>query len=187
MRAFVNTQRRGRSALSGVKDMKKLTNFKEMVRSAWDAAWNHGQVDALDEIVHPEYALESAGQGRTSGLAELKAQVRDIRAAIPDLQTTVDMIVVDGDDFAIFWSATGAFVNAFGDVPPTGRVLQAHGAVQGVLREGRIIRERVTWDPSVEMLSELGAPGLGSAFESGGASDDTGKSEKGPSFDELKE
>ena len=187
MRAFVNTKRRVRSALTGVEELKKLANFKEMVRSAWDAAWNHGKVDALDEIVHPEYALESAGLGRTSGLAELKVQIRDMRAAIPELQTTLDMIVVDGDDFAIFWSATGTFVNAFGDVPPTGRVLQAHGAVQGVLHEGRIIRERVTWDPSVEMLSELGAPGLGSAFEGAGASDATGESEKGPSFEELKE
>lgn len=165
-----------------------MSNFKELVRSAWDAAWNHGQADALDEIVHPDYALENAGLGRVSGVAELKAQVRDMRAAIPDLQTTVEMIVVDGDDFAIFWSATGTFVNAFGDVPPTGRALRACGAVQGALREGRIIRERVKWDPSVEMLSDLGAPGLGSAFESAGAPvEETSEPDVGPSFEALKE
>lgn len=164
-----------------------MSNFKELVRSTWDAAWNRGQADALDEIVHSDYALENAGLGRASGLAELKAQVRDMRAAIPDLQTTVDMIVVDGDDFALFWSATGTFVNAFGDVPPTGRALQARGAIQGALREGRIIRERVTWDPSVEMLSDLGAPGLGSALESVGAPVDAGEPHEGPSFEELKE
>lgn len=164
-----------------------MTNFKEAVRSAWDAAWNHGQIEALDEIVHPDYALENAGLGRTSGLAELKAQVRDMRAAMPDLQTTVEMIVVDGDDFALFWSATGTFVNAFGDVPPNGRTLHSRGAVQGTLCDGRIIRERVTWDPGVEMLADLGAPGLGSAFEAAGAPVDTGEPEEGPSAEELKE
>lgn len=164
-----------------------MSNFKELVRFAWDAAWNRGQIDALDEIVHPDYSLENAGLGRSSGLAELKAQVREMRAAMPDLQTTVDMIVVDGDDFAIFWSATGTFVNAFGDVPPNGHTLQARGAVQGALCNGRIIRERVTWDPSVEMLSDLGAPGLGSAFESDGTPIDAGEPDEGPSFEEIKE
>lgn len=145
-----------------------MSNFKATVRAAWDAAWNHGQVDALDGILHPDYALENPGLGRTAGLTELKAQIRDMRAAMPDLETTVEMIAVDGDDFALFWSARGTFVNAFGDVPPNGRILQSRGAVQGALCDGRILRERVTWDPSVEMLSDLGAPGLGSAFEADG-------------------
>lgn len=163
-----------------------MSNFKESVRSAWDAAWNRGQIDALDDILHPDYALEHAGLGRVSGQADLKAQVRDMRAAMPDLQTTLDKIVVDGDDFAIFWSSTGTFVNAFGDVPPNGRNLHARGAVQGALCNGRIIRERVTWDPSVEMLSDLGAPGLGSAFEADGNAADAGASGKEPSPDALK-
>ncbi|MDP9888673.1 flavin reductase [Pseudarthrobacter enclensis] len=142
-----------------------MPDFKELVRSVWDAAWNHGDPDALDAIVHPDYALENAESGNTSGLAELKVEVREMRAAIPDLRTTVDKIVVDNEDFAIFWSATGTFLNPLGDVPPTGRSLQTCGSVQGVLRDGRIIRERVTWDLTDDMLADLGAPRLRSAFE----------------------
>jgi flavin reductase (DIM6/NTAB) family NADH-FMN oxidoreductase RutF/ketosteroid isomerase-like protein len=163
-----------------------MSDFKQLVRSAWDAAWNRGDSDALDAIVHADYALENAGLGQTSGLADLKGQIRDMRAAMPDLQTTVDSLVVDGDDFAIFWSATGTFTNPFGDVPPTKRSLEARGAIQGTLRDGRIIRERVTWDPTVEMLSDLGAPGLSSAFESQ-ADDYTQESEDGPSIEDLKD
>lgn len=163
-----------------------MSDFKQLVRSTWDAAWNQGDSDALDAIVHTDYSLENAGLGQTSGLADLKGQIRDMRAAMPDLRTTVDTIVVDDDDFAIFWSATGTFTNPFGDVPPTKRSLEAHGAIQGRLRDGRIIRERVTWDPTVEMLSDLGAPGLPSAFE---AHDDsyTADAEDGPSIEELKD
>jgi flavin reductase (DIM6/NTAB) family NADH-FMN oxidoreductase RutF/predicted ester cyclase len=164
-----------------------MENFKELVRSTWDAVWNKGRIEALDEIVHPDYALENADLGHILGLADLKAQIHDMREAMPDMQTTVDKIIVDGDDFALFWTATGTFVNAFGDVPPNGRSLLTRGAIQGALSEGLIIRERVTWDPSVEMLSDLGAPSLGSAFESGDGSVDVGKPEDGPNFEELKE
>jgi len=160
-----------------------MSNFKEAVRAAWDAAWNRGDSAALDAIVHPDYALENTELGQTAGLAELKAQIRDMRAAMPDLQTRIETIVVDGDDFALFWSAEGSFVNAFGDVPPNGRRLQSHGAVRGVLCDGRILRERVSWDPWVEMLSDLGTPGLRSAFEPRSASaegDDVATEAPGP-------
>ena len=160
-----------------------MSDFKELVRSVWDAAWNHGNPDALDAIVHPDYALENAESGNTSGLAELKVEVREMRAAIPDLRTTVDKIVVDEEDFAIFWSATGTFLNPLGDVPATGRSLQTRGSVQGVLREGRIIRERVTWDLSDDMLSDLGAPRLRSAFEPARPRAGSGE----PTIDALKE
>lgn len=164
-----------------------MSDFKDLVRSAWDAAWNQGNSDALDAIVHADYELENAGLGRTSGLAELKGQIRDMRASIPDLRTTVDMIVLEGDEFALFWSATGTFTNAFGDVPPTRRGLESTGAVQGTLREGRIIRERVTWDPTVDMLSDLGTPGLGSAFEAPRTHEDLGENVEMPSVEDLKE
>jgi flavin reductase (DIM6/NTAB) family NADH-FMN oxidoreductase RutF len=164
-----------------------MSHFKKMVRSAWEAAWNNGDPDALDAIVHADYALENSGLSSTSGLADLKGQIRDMRVAFPDLKTTVDMIVVDEDDFAIFWSVTGTFMNAFGDVPPTKRSLEARGAIQGMLRDGLIIRERVTWDPTVEMLSDLGAPGLSSAFEAADSEVGDLDAKQGPTIEELKD
>lgn len=163
-----------------------MADFKKLVRSAWDAAWNQGDVDALDAIMHPSYALENEGLGISAGIAELKAQVLAMRAAMPNLVTSVDKIVVDGDDFALFWSATGRFTHPFGDVPPNGRSLKSRSAVQGELSDGLIIRERVTWDPSVEMLSDLGAPGLGSAFEADATGASSGGAD-GPSLEDLKE
>ena len=110
-----------------------------------------------------------------------------MRAAIPDLHTTVELIVVDGDSFALFWSATGAFTRPFGDVPPNRRVLEARGAVQGTLRDGLIIRERVTWDPSIDMLSSLGLPGLGAALQSAVVPDDLHVAGSLPRPEDLKE
>lgn len=141
-----------------------MSDFKELVRSAWDAAWNRGEVDALDEIVHADYALESTGSGGTTGLAELKAEVLEVREAFPDLATSVDTIVVDGNDFAIFWSSTGTFRKSLRDVPATGNRVETRGSVQGILRDGRIARERAAWDLS-DLLTAVGVPTLRSAFD----------------------
>lgn len=145
-----------------------MSDFKELVRSAWDAAWNRGEVDALDEIVHADYALENTGSGGTTGLAGLKAEVLEVREAFPDLATSVDSIVVDGDDFAIFWSSTGTFRKSLRDVPATGDRVETRGSVQGVLRDGRIARERAAWDLS-DLLTAVGVPTLRSAFDEASA------------------
>ncbi len=157
-----------------------MSDFKELVRSAWDAAWNRGEIDALDEIVHPDYALENAGSGGTRGLADLKAEVLEVRKAFPDLRTSVEKIIVDGDDFAIFWSSAGTFRHSLRDVPATGSTVETRGSVQGVLRDGRIARERAAWDLS-DLLTAVGVPTLRSAFD--GAPDPVGA----PDLESLKD
>lgn len=163
-----------------------MSDFKNLVRSAWDAAWNRGEVDALDEIVHADYSLENARSGGTAGLAELKAEVLELREAFPDLRTTVDKIIVDGDDFAIFWSSSGTFSNSLRDVPATGKRVDTRGSVQGVLRDGLVARERVTWD-LVDLLAALGIPTLRSAFESDLVKHQAPDPQEGPTLESLKD
>lgn len=142
-----------------------MPDIYESVISIWEAAWDRGDVSALDVLMDAEYTRESAGTGTTTGLAELKQDILDVRAAFPDLRTSVDKLIIDGDDFAIFWSSTGTFTNPLGEVPATGSRVQTRGSNQGTFRNGRIIHERVTWDKS-ELLADLGVPSLRSAFES---------------------
>ena len=48
--------------------MSDVSDFKNAVRSAWVSAWDHGDVDALDAIMDPDYALENADTGATASL-----------------------------------------------------------------------------------------------------------------------
>lgn len=141
-----------------------MHNITEEVVAAWQAAWDNGDVDALDAIVHPDYQRESASSGRRSGLAELKQDILEVRSAFPDLKTTVDKIIVDGDDVAIFWHTTGTFTQPLGTVPPTGNEVTTNGSNLATLKDGLISHERVTWDQS-ELLADVGIPSLRSAFE----------------------
>ena len=51
--------------------MFDVFDFKNAVRSAWASEWDHGNVDALDEIMGPTYAPENADSGVPASLAGL--------------------------------------------------------------------------------------------------------------------
>lgn len=146
-------------------DAGVLTDLRSTMLSAWEAAWDRGEVERLDGLMAADYVRESAATGATLDLAGLQREITEIRSAFPDLTTTVEKLIIDGDDFAIFWSTTGTFTHDLGEVPATGTEVQTRGSNQGVLRDGRIAFERVTWDQSA-LLADLGVPSLRAAFES---------------------
>lgn len=141
-------------------------NIKDAVAYAWEAAWDRGDVRALDEILHPDYRRESTHSGRVSDATRLKQEIMATREAFPDLETTIDRIVLDhdGESAALFWHSTGTFTNDLEGVPATGSRVETRGSNQIELRDGKIVLERVTWDQS-ELLADLGVPSLRSAFE----------------------
>ena len=61
-----------------------MPGFQDAVRSAWGSAWDHGDVDALDELIDPNYVLQNADSGAKGSLADLKQEVLEVRAAVPE-------------------------------------------------------------------------------------------------------
>lgn len=160
-------------------------NIKDAVLRAWEAAWDRGEVDAFDAILHPDYRRESARTGDVVDAAALKQNIRDSRAAFPDLVTTIDHFVVDarGETAAIFWRSAGTFAEELHGVPATGNRVETRGSNFLELRDGRIVTERVTWDES-DLLADVGVPSLGSAFEEATAG--AGGTAAAPGIEELK-
>src|SRR3954471_2708907 len=101
--------------------------IRERIVTAWTAAWDRGEVDALDDLLSPGYRrIGSAGDEQ--GLTEFKASITTTRSAFPDLSTTIDEIVVDGDRAAVRWHSTGNHRNSFLGVPATKREVKVSGA-----------------------------------------------------------
>jgi flavin reductase (DIM6/NTAB) family NADH-FMN oxidoreductase RutF/predicted ester cyclase len=148
-----------------------IETFRRSVTEAWEAAWDHGDVDALDRILHADYLLENAVTGSRIDADGLKQEVREVRSAFPDLRTTIDSLVIDGNEFALFWTSRGTFTGPLGEALPTGRPLTTSGAIRGSIEDWLIVRERVTWDLH-ELLRVVGTPRLGSAFEEFAADDE---------------
>ena len=132
---------------------------RDRIRAAWEAAWDRGEVDAFDDLLSPGYRrIGSSGPGQDA--AEFKASIIATRSAFPDLVTTIDEIVVDGDRAAIRWHSAGNHENSFLGVPATKRQVTVSGATFAHFDGDRIAEECVTWDPR-SLLTALGIIAVG--------------------------
>lgn len=140
--------------------------MKDSITSAWEAAWDRGEVEALDNILHSDFRRISTQSRQVTDAEALKKDILDVRSAFPDLETTIDNLLVDESEnsVAIFWRTNGTFTNDLQGVPATGNSVETRGSNLLKIRDGKIISEQVTWDQS-ELLADVGVPSLKSAFE----------------------
>ncbi|MEV6592327.1 ester cyclase [Streptomyces acidicola] len=130
-----------------------------LIEKVWAEAWGHGDVDALDALLSPAY-LRHGTDPHPQNLDAFKEAILSTRAAFPDLTTTIDDIVVEGDRAAIRWHSSGTQVNSFLGVPPTQRRVEVGGATFARFEGDRVVEEHVTWDPRA-LLSALGIISVG--------------------------
>ena len=81
--------------------------LEPLITSAWLAAWDKGDLDALDGLVAAGYTRTSKATGATVDLAGLKSEIAAVREAFPDLRTTVDDVVEGDGTVAVVWTSTG--------------------------------------------------------------------------------
>ncbi|WP_029112282.1 ester cyclase [Mycobacterium sp. URHB0044] len=139
--------------------MSTTTDNRTRIEHAWLAAWDLGEVEALDTLLSPDYRRIS-GTGEGQSLAEFKASIVTTRAAFPDLKTIIDELVVDGDRAAVRWHSSGTHRHSFLGVPPTNREIIVSGATFAHFDGDRIAKEYVTWDPRA-LLTALGILTIG--------------------------
>jgi steroid delta-isomerase-like uncharacterized protein len=132
-----------------------LSTRASAVAQAWSSAWNDGDTTFLEQLLDPAYQRHSAGSKSSQTSAELLEAIRASRAAFPDLHTTIDAIIEEGDHLAIFWHSTGTHQNEFLGVPSTRRSVQTFGSNHCIFSNGKLVTENVTWDPR-QLLSALG-------------------------------
>ena len=126
------------------------------IRSAWQAAWDHGRLEALDGLLSPSYVRRRGPSGSAQDRDQFKESLRTVRQAFPDLRTEIEEIVEDGTGrIAVRWRSTGHHTGTFLGVPPTGKPVEVSGATFSRF-EGRLVAEEwVTWDPR-QLLEALG-------------------------------
>ncbi|WP_406109178.1 flavin reductase [Streptomyces sp. NBC_01003] len=131
------------------------TDRPTLLGTAWHAAWNQGDVDALDELLSTSYVRRRGPAGVTQDRKEFKASISAVREAFPDLHTEIEDLVEAGDQLAVRWRSTGHHTGAFLGVPPTGRPVEVSGATFARFEGDAIAEESVTFD-SRQLLEALG-------------------------------
>ncbi|MBZ6247305.1 MULTISPECIES: flavin reductase [Streptomyces] len=131
------------------------TDRRERLGAAWHAAWNHGEVAALDGLLSPSYVRRRGPAGTPQDRGTFKESIAAVREAFPDLHTEIVDLVEDGDRMAVRWRSTGHHTGAFLGVPPTGRPVEVSGATFARFDGDAIAEEWVTFD-SRQLLEALG-------------------------------
>ncbi|WP_125612425.1 ester cyclase [Specibacter cremeus] len=140
--------------------MAQESELKARVRRVWHAAWDDGDVDALDALLAEDYSRTTHGSDKPLAADEFKDAIRATRRAFPDLATTIEDLIEEDGHLAIFWSSTGTHRDELFGVPATNRRVLTYGSNFCTFEDGRLSRERVTWDPR-HLLTALGITSLG--------------------------
>ena len=101
-------------------------------------AIEEGDLTALDELVSTEYQEHTPG--RPPGRQALKAAAQTLRAAFPDLTSTVTHMLAEGALIAVRNRVTGTQRGPLGELPATGNRVD-FTALQLFRVEGELIVE----------------------------------------------
>jgi steroid delta-isomerase-like uncharacterized protein len=116
----------------------------------------HGNVDALDAIVSPDYVLHDPSMPvQVRGVEGLKEMIEEYRNGF-GLRVTIDHQFADTEFVATRYTARGRHDTEFMGIPPTGREGTATGICISRCRDGRIVEEWEVWD-TLGLLQQIGA------------------------------
>jgi predicted ester cyclase len=116
-----------------------MVDPKQTVVVRWLAAGDAGDLDAFDELLHPDAVVHAPRGLSTTSVEEEKSVWAAARAAMPDIHHHVEEVVTDGHVEMARVTVTGTMASDFAGVAGTGRSFRIDQAVITHLREGKII------------------------------------------------
>jgi len=115
-----------------------MADPRQTVVFRWLAAGDAGDVDAFDELLHPDVVVHAPLGLSTTNIDDEKAVWKDALAAMPDLRHDVQEVVVDGDVEMARVAITGTMAASFAGVDGSGRGFRIDQAVITHLRDGKV-------------------------------------------------
>ncbi len=106
----------------------------------------------LATYVHHDPSLPPEMQ---HGRDAYKHVVAMFRAAFPDLRTTVDDLLAEGDKVAARWTFSGTHQGAFLGIPPTGKQVTGTGTSIARIEDGKVAENWVNFD-ALGLMQQLG-------------------------------
>jgi len=104
----------------------------------WLAAGDAGDLDAFNEVLHPDVVVHAPLGLSTTNLDDEKAVWKDALAAMPDLRHELKEVVVEGDVEMARVVVTGTMAGGFAGLEGSGRSFRIDQAVITHLRDGKV-------------------------------------------------
>jgi steroid delta-isomerase-like uncharacterized protein len=136
---------------------------RAVVRRHYDEAWNRRDLGSIAETHAPDCVHhDPSNPVPMQGIEALRAQLRAVQQAFPDVQITVHDLVAEGDLVAVRWTLKGTQREPFAGIPATGRTVSVGGMIMHRLREGKIVEDHTVRD-TLGLLTQLGVMARGPA------------------------
>jgi predicted ester cyclase len=142
---------------------KMSTEANKAIMQRWvEEGFNQGKLDVVDEVVAPDYVLESTTPTeQLPGPEGSKNGILEIRRIFPDLHVTIEDQVAEGGKVVTRYSATGTQMGEFMGIAPTGKQVTMNWLAIDRFEGGKLVRG---WDIAdyLGLFQQLGAvPKLG--------------------------
>ena len=128
------------------------------MRRFYEEVWGAGHLEVADEVFADDYVRHDLRP--TAPLPGPEGQKRiaaDFRAAFPDLQFDVELLLADGDFVVSRWTATGTHLGTWGALEPSGRRVSFSGV--NIFRfEGGKVAEIWNHRDDLGLMEQVGAP-----------------------------
>lgn len=133
-----------------------IENNRALIERYFEEVWNRGNLDALDEIMHPAYVNHSPGLPDPGpGPAGLKPIVAAMRKGLPDLHYTIEDMVVQPDKVAVHVRFTATHTGELFGIKPTGKRIEVDQMQFEHFKGGKIVAHWRRTD-DLGMLRQLG-------------------------------
>ena len=131
---------------------------KTLVRRFYDEVWNLGNTDFAYEVFAEDYVRHDLRPTEAlPGPAGQKKIADDFRAAFPDLEVAVDLIIGEEDFVVGRWTASGTQSGPWGALEPTGR--RATFSAVNIFRfEDGKVAEIWNHRDDLGLMEQVGAP-----------------------------
>jgi len=138
--------------------MIRSTKSKDLVRREYEECWSDGDVEILHETCSGDvvlYGLPTAG--RSSGIEELKEYITEFRAAVSDVDVSIEDVVAE-DDRVVVRSRISCTHDAdvFMGVEPEGCSLEINRTTTYRIENGLIAEAWLCFD-TLGLLQQMDA------------------------------
>jgi steroid delta-isomerase-like uncharacterized protein len=131
-------------------------DLKDVYRRFLDEGFNRGNLDALDDILTPDYVDHNAPPGTLPGPAGIKSIIAGFRAAFPDVRMTIEDQLADGDRVATRYTFRGTHLGNLMGIPPSGKQIEMTGITIARIAGGKMAEGWVVYE-LLSLLQQIGA------------------------------
>ena len=144
-----------------------VTDNKAAIRRWIEEGWNAGNLDVVSELYTPDFSAASMEEGipDLQGPDSVKAMVRRLRTAFPDVHFRIDHLVAEGDTVVGAFTIAGTHLGELHGIPATKKRVQFAAIDIWRFRDGRIAERQAAVADVFSMLRQIG---VGLSVEWGG-------------------